>query len=408
MRIANWFQQVLSHSGFPVPYGTPLINLENTRFIATNDGNPGDNDGWYGRCSVVVREDNVVVLTYREGARHDSEAYGIIHIRFSSDYGETWSQEDKYLDGSSIVGFPLRPTGAGNPSGNNRGPSHGLLILCPNGDLLCQMWNSDYGADNLGAHQSRSTDGGRSWSASQQVIFGNYGGNQNRFFFGEGHTIVNGVIYSGARNYHLSSPQTEANYVVKSEDNGLTWNVVGQITTTSSPAPRGTQEVSLEYLGNGRFIALLREAANQDGHFAYSTDYCQTWSAPVDITSALGIGPTSWLGRTQVKTRAHLKRQNSWWLDRVLIVCGFTGGTDNESTGSRRNAVWVGIIPKDYNLANISWNGPFYVDVAGYDGGYGDMFYNPELDQFVFCSYRAPTSLFDASAKQYNFSLTFG
>lgn len=404
----NWFK-ALEGLGFNIPSGTPTLTLIDSKVLEANDGNTGDNDGWFGRQSCIVRDDGVVVRTCREGARHDQETYGIVHISFSDDYGETWSSIDTYLDGSAITGFPMRPNGAGNPSGNQRGPSHGLLILCPDGSLLCQMWSSNYSSDNDGAHQSKSTDGGLTWSAPARIAIGSLPGgiDDDRVFFGEDYTIKGTRIYAAIRYYAVSSPQTEQNGVAISDDNGDTWTFLSWVTSTTSPSPRGTQEMSIEYVGGSRFICLLREAANQDGHYAYSEDDCATWSAPVDVTAAMGIGSTSWLGRTILKTRAHLQKKANWWNDRVLIVTGFQGGTDNQSTGARRNAAWVGVIPADYDLTNITWYGPYWLADSNYDGGYGCPFWNPDLQQFVQLSYISPTSLYDASTWQFNFELTF-
>lgn len=404
----HWFK-ALKNKGFPVPSGTPTLTLTDSKVLEANDGNAGDNDGWFGRQSCIVRSDGVVVRTVREGSQHAWERYGVIHISFSDDYGATWSALDTYLDGTPISGFPTRPNGAGDPSGNDRGPSHGILTLCPNGRLLIQMWSSNYSNDNDGAHQLHSDDGGLTWSSVARKTIGSLPGgiNADRVFFGEGYTIKGTRIYAGIRYYAVSSPQQEANGVAYSDDNGDTWTWLSWVTTTTNPAPRGTQEMSIEYVGGDRFVALLREAANQDGWYSYSTDNCATWSSVVDVTAAMGIGSTSWLGRTIMMTRAHLKRQSNWWNDRVLIVTGFQGGTDDQSTGARRNGAWVGIIPADYDLSNITWYGPYWLAASNYDGGYGCPFYNPITDEYVQLSYISPTSLYDASSWQFNFTLTF-
>jgi hypothetical protein len=404
--IASWFGKMNGANTFPLPQGSPLITVNATSVLEQSDESSGGNGGWYGRCSIYERPDGIIVRTYREGEAHHLNLYDRIHIKFSADYGQTWSEQNKYLNGTSVTGFPMWPT-TGVYAVDAKGGVHGLLVGCPNGDILVFMWCSDYAGDNDGTHMSRSTDGGLTWSTPAKITYQNTALNQNRIFFGEGHTVVDNVIYAAARYYNTDSPVSEANYLVVSTDNGITWTFRGQLSTPTDPAPRGTQEMSIEYVGNGRFVSLLREAGNSDGWFSYSNDFGYTWSTLVDVTAALGIGSTSWLGRTQMKTRAHLKKQYNWWNDRVLIVTGFVGGSDGVSTGARQNASWVGIIPIDYNLANIAWYGPFYLDVVGYDGGYGDMFYNPNLKQFVFCSYRSPVDYYGGSTKQYNFTLSF-
>lgn len=405
--IDNWFHMLAAQSTFVIPEGTPTLTLLATKVLAAYDGNDADFDGWFGRCSVVVRKDKVVVLTYREGSRHQTEEYGIVHIRFSDDYGATWSAQDTYLDAAPIVGFPMRPTGAGNPSGNARGPSHGLLTLCPNDDLVCQMWDSDYQADNMGSQQARSTDGGLTWDTPAHITVDDYPGQVSTTFFGEGRTIVDDVIYAIIRDYRTGSPYSEAQYVAKSSDNALSWQYVSQITDLNEPVQYGISECSLEYLGEGRFITLMRPAGSfANGWLSHSSDYCATWSECTEVTGRLNMPSNHLLGRTQIKTRAHVQLRNNWWRDRVILVCGYTS-VDGASTGTRRNTCWVGVIPEDYNLENIVYSEPMYPDLAGYDGGYGDFFYNPLLDQYVYCSYRAPTSYYDGSVKQYNFKLSW-
>jgi hypothetical protein len=422
----SYFNALLG-SGFSIPDGTPTLTLVGTKFIATTDGNAGDNDGWYGRPSPVTRWSPgrnrwETIMSYKEGAAHHLERYGIIHFRISLDYGATWSDEDKTPEGDAIVGAPTRPNGAGNPSGNNRGPSHGILTLCPNGYILCHMWSSDYtGTDsttnNDGGHQVRSTDGGYTWGAAARQTILNYAGSPNRTFFGEGRTVVGDTIWMIIRDCRadgVTAPDfyyTEQMHLAKSEDNGTTWTWVSAITTFTEPGGSGSCEASLEYLGDGRFISLLRPGGvpgpnYHDGWITWSDDMGETWSTPLEITAALGLPSNFILGRTIVKTRAHMKLQNNWWRDRVIIVCGFTseGGV---STGTRRNIAWAGIIPADYNYANIVWSAPCYPDDAGYDGGYGDFIWDPINEQIVYCSYRGPSSYYDSSVKQYNMTLTF-
>lgn len=414
----NWFDARLrAASKFRVPDRTPTLSLIGTKFIATNDGDAGDLDGWYGRPSMVVRRNSagklITIMTYKEGQSHAHERYGIIHQRMSDDFGTTWSNEDKDLVGNPIIGMPTRPANAGSPYGNDKGPSHGILTLCPNGDILCHMWASDYSgtdntANNDGGHQARSTDGGLTWGpASRQTILGGYPGRANTTFFGEGRTVVDGTIWMIIRDVQAQlTPYKEEQHLAKSEDNGITWYWVSKITTLTVPNGVGTSEASLEYLGEGRFLCLLRPggipgAGYSEGYMTHSLDWGATWSTPIEITDAMNIPAGYLLGRTIIKTRAHLKLQSEWWKDRVIFVFGFTS-LNGVSAGSRRNTGWVGVIPEDYDLNNITWGPIFYPDVAGYDGGYGDFFWNPILKQIVFCSYRAPTSLYDASVKQYN------
>jgi hypothetical protein len=381
------------------PSGTPSVSLQATKVIAAHDGSEVSNGGWYGRASVVVRY-GITILTYREGALHFENTYGRCHIRFSDDYGQTWSDENKYLDGSSVSGFPLWPTST--PYGtSDAGPVHALLTLCPNGDLIAHQWSSSYsGGFNDGAWQARSMDGGKTW-INAKVTFQNIPGtvtDSDTLYFGEDRTVVGNTIYAGVRNYEVASPQIEENFCAKSTDNGVTWSIIGRLTTLSNPSPRGTQEMSLEYIGGTRMISVLREAYNDDGWICFSDDMGVTWSSPQLATGLFGLTSGQGIGRTIINTRYHIQGKGNWQNDPVLICCGFAL-MSTPGSSQRRNACWIS---KD---KGINWNGPFWLDDQGYDGGYGDFIYDQNRDEYVFISYRSPTSYYDASLKQYNFKI---
>jgi hypothetical protein len=393
--------------------GTPTFTLQATKFLETTDNDGGvDNDGWFGRQSVLVRKNGLVIRTFKEGKAHNNEAYGGIYVSVSQDYGQTWSAQGYYHDGTAITGLPMRAAGSGNAFGNTRGPSEGTLIACPNGDMLCVMWDSNYGTgqptNNNGAWLQRSTDEGRSWGTATKVSWVTSGimTDNNECFFTEGYVVVDGVIYTQVRKITSHSPYTEEMYFATSSNNGTTWTIISQMNYAAN-APASSGEGSLAWLGEGRLVSTHRGSRNSNGYYQYSNDMGLTWSAMTDITAAMGIGATSWLGRTTMYTRGKLMRKVNGETDRMLIIFGFTGGVDNESAGARRNFISYAIVPEDYNLANVTFYPVTYVDDAGHDGGYGDGFYDPLRDEYVFLSYRSPTSLYDGSTKQYNVKLTY-
>lgn len=394
-------QVIISRRGAIVPSGDPSVSLQNTKVIAAWDGSTTSNGGWYGRGSVIVRN-GIVILTYREGALHFNNLYGRCHIRFSDDYGETWTDENKYLDGSSVSGFPLWPTTAAYGT-SEAGPVHALLTLCPNGDIIAHQWSSSYaGGLDDGAWQARSTDGGKTWTNEKKTFSGVpvSVSDTDKLYFGEDRTVVGNTIYAGVRNYEVASPQQEENFCAKSTDNGETWQIIGRLSTLTNPSPRGTQEMSLEYIGGTRMISVLREAYNDDGWITFSEDMGVTWSSPQLARSLFGLTSGQGIGRTIINTRAHVKGQSNWQNDPVLICCGFAL-MSTPGSSQRRNACWIS------KNKGVDWFGPFWLDDQGYDGGYGDFFYNPTKDEYVFISYRSPTSYYDASLKQYNFKINW-
>lgn len=406
----SYFQQK-ARAAYSIP-GTPVFTVVGSKVLEADDGNTADNDGHFQRQSCLVRKNGVVIRTLKVGKNHAVERYGGVYVSFSDDYGDTWTPYGTYLDGTTVTGLPMRAEGSGDAFGNARGPSEGTLIPCPNGDMLCVMWDSDYGTtsvSNRGAWVQRSRDEGRSWGTAYRVTWqGGVVVDNDEVFFTEGYQVVGNRIYTTVRKITNHSPYTEELYFAYSDDNGtaLGWTVISQITfAANSPATSG--EAALEYHGNGMFTCLMRGSSNSNGYYSYSYDYGVTWSALVDITAAMGIGATQWLGRVTMRTRGNLMGRVDGYKDKLLIIFGFLGTTENVSVPGRTSFISSAIIPDDYNLANIDFQPITTVDIEGDDAGYGDGFYNPIRDEYVFLSYIGQNGLLEASTTQYNIKLTF-
>jgi hypothetical protein len=63
----------------------------------------------------------------------------------------------------------------------------------------------------------------------------------------------------------------------------------------------------------------------------------------------------------------------------------------------RRNCVWVS---RDHG---VTWSTPFYIDSRTPDGGYGDIFYDADNDQYVVVNYHGTPKA--ASLKQYRLTI---
>ena len=352
------------------------VTVDSTDTLATESGQ------WFGRASIAVL-DGIVVLTYKEGSAHQ-ENDGSLHIKFSDDYGATWSAEDTYLDGSAVSGFPMNPTvSAGQDAGEPQ------LYVAPNGDLLVHMWRVDYGVSLGGSYQSRSTDGGLTWSTPAVIDFGGIA-DDTKVFSTDDYFVLEGVIYAGARVYSDADGDPSQSILIKSTDNGATWSKVSVIQDTSEGGTGG-QEVGLEYLGDDTIIAMLRDNPHTNSYQRVSTDLGATWGTLTDVTSTVGIA-----GRQRVYTRSHLKGSDEWWKDSVLIMVGFVH-QNPPSSQTRRNAVWIS------QDKGATWSTPFYIDSSTEDAGYGDIFWNPDTEQFVVVNYQG--TLAEAVLKKYNLTI---
>jgi hypothetical protein len=360
---------------------TPAVNVDSTTILATGTGR------WFGRASMKKRDDDVIVLVYREGSEHSSND-DEIHIRFSDDYGATWSDEDEDLNGDSVdVGYP---TGA--DVGDAFGISEPWLYLASNGDLILQTWKRDvnggvYDAVD-GTWQTISSDGGLNWSPWNQVDFIGIGDDDD-IFATDDDFVYNDVIYAAARIVDdYTTNLNWKNIFIKSEDNGITWEYVSDLSSFAN----NTIEAGLEYLGNSTIIAILRGFDNATTRKTISTDMGATWGAFDEIDGDIGI-----VGRPRIYTRSHVKGHADWWHDKVLIIIGFETMTPG-SWLTRRNALWIS------QDGGTSWEGAFYLDSEVDDAGYGDIIYDPDNDVYRFISYQGNTN--DADLKQYNLTIT--
>jgi hypothetical protein len=340
------------------------VNMDSSAVIAEQAGQ------WFGRASMKVRS-GVVVLVYREGSHHAVND-GELHIRFSEDYGTTWTAEDTFTNGSPVTGFPMNPSTltAGEDAGEP------WLYLADNGNLVLHMWRVDYNVTTNGTYQSVSTDGGATWSSSAAVDFTGIA-DDSKVFATDDDFVVSGTIYAGARIYTDADGTPSESILIKSTDNGATWEKVSTICGSSEGAAgTGAWEVALEYLGSNTIIALLRMADYARAYKRVSSDMGATWGSLTEITSTVGI-----MGRTRVYTRAHLKGEANWWDDETLIMVGYVHQTSGSST-PRRNCIWVS---RD---AGTTWTLPIYIDASTEDAGYGDIIWNPTTKKYIVVNYQ--------------------
>jgi hypothetical protein len=149
----------------------------------------------------------------------------------------------------------------------------------------------------------------------------------------------------------------------------------------------------MEYVGSDRILTMIRDFPHEKSFQVRSTNLGDSWPELTDVTTpTVGIA-----ARQRVYTRAHLKGEDNWWEDNVLFMVGFIQ-TDPGSSQGRRNCIWIS---GDFG---DTWTTPFYVDTETEDGGYGDMFYDADEDQYVVVSNYG--TLAAASLKQYRLTVT--
>jgi len=344
---------------------------------------------WFGRATMEKLSNGNTILAYEEGENHYENYDDVLHLRFSDDNGATWTEEDTDLSGNPIVGFPAYPDG-GVLDAN--GPGGTYIWQAPNDDLWFHCWKANYAAPSIsGAWRIKSTDGGLTWSAWEQLIIsGQTAGENNNTEFEEAHFIYNGDIYAVVRVYGATLWSTVKATFIKSTDNGTTWTKISDLSTYAE----ATHEMAMEYLGDNKILVIARDAANVKTMHIVSHDFGLTWSSIVNIqTSSIGS-----VGRNRMFTDAHIKGQANWWTDNKLIMVGFVLTNPGSSQG-RRNAVWLS------DDAGTSWTSPIFLDTETPDAGYGDLIYDVDTDTFRVVTYQG--DLFAADLVQYNFKVNW-
>jgi len=362
-----------------------LADLE-TKVLAAKPGR------YYGRCAIQELPDGSWFLVYHESGHH--WAYepkrpkpvlgGVLHARFSRDGGATWSKEDHCLDGTPVAGFPAFPPGA-EPDNNAFEPGEPWAYLAPNGDLVVHSLKDNFNTKRWdGTWQMRSSDGGKTWSALTKIDFDGIE-NDGDIWAIDDHFIVDGVIYMGAREIR-NRLKEKRNLLVRSADNGHTWRFVSYVTDRMDT----TTEQGIEYLGGKTILCVLNSVDKRHTYQTLSRDMGKTWEPLRDIAAQTGI----W-DRPRIFTAAHLRGEEDWWKDRVIL-----GASDRRTTPGksmpRQNCLWGS--PD----AGETWQ-MMPLDEETGDSGYGDMVYDKARDRYVAVLYHGTVD--EAVLKQYSFRL---
>lgn len=259
------------------PDGSREILLARKKLYA-----PGDNGsvGYRIPAMVILPNGNIVTAIDRRWNSESDLANKIdIIARISEDGGYTWSEE--------------YPIAIASDASNGRGDC--ALVVAPNGDIVAAfvggngLWASS-ASDPIVSFISRSSDGGKTWTAveeggqgdiTSQIWGSSCGGDNTRLngtaaFFGSGRGLClsrqtgeneskNGrIMFVTAVN----RGGTLYNYVVYSDDNGVTWKV-------SEQAFSGGDEAKVAELNDGTILMSVRRSGARG--YVKSTDGGETW-----------------------------------------------------------------------------------------------------------------------------------
>jgi hypothetical protein len=283
----EYYNTLLHKDRLPIAIPNIVLSRTTNIFPFTRVGND-----WQGRNNPVVNSLGEWVMIWVEATNHsDVGTNWRCNIAFSDDEGTTWSDNNEYLDGSPVTGFPLSP---------HQSPATAIsdfqVMKCPNGDLVIigqergvstGTWNDT----NVTQSQFRSTDDGKTWAfdydfsvaigftttANKAKIQGNY---EN--------TVVGNSIYLICLEVNTSLSDSRVLFV-KSTDNAATWQIVSHVTEYGERTYAWT-EVSPVYLGGTKFGALASQNGTNFNTVEYreSPDLGATWGSVTDLTAVVG------------------------------------------------------------------------------------------------------------------------
>lgn len=227
----------------------------------------GDYGSQFWRIPALLCLDDGSLLAVNDKRKYSykdlPEDIDIVYRR-STDLGRTWSEPQTLIEGTG------RKQGYGDPA----------LVQCANGDVLCLFaghngYFASTAADPICVYLCRSTDRGQTWSDTvnlTSLIWDASSGYHGAFVAsGNGLRLQKGphagrILFAAAvlRN----SQNVSDNFVIYSDDNGLTWQ-------RSQKAYTAGDEAKLMELADGTVLISVRRSGARG--YNHSSDGGQTW-----------------------------------------------------------------------------------------------------------------------------------
>ena len=357
-------------------------------------------DRYFGRPSLRILADGVWVMAYIHSSHHFRNPGGQMEVMFSADEGRTWSERNKCLDGTPVVGLPSAPS----PPESPYDPVEPYLYLAPSGELVITAMNVDLSGLSSGqpchadgcAWITVSPDGGRTWDAWRKVAFTSLPDSQSadEIDLTQDSFVDGAVIYASSRmNAQIDGKAHSVPGLFKSADNARTWQFVNHVDPDVDWNRTGDCESGIERVGPTDIAAVIRGSLQGCAlpWLTRSDDLGKTWTPLVQADERVG----SWK-RPRIYTHKHLRHLSQaeslpeWWHDDLLLGTGVDQVSQNPF---RRN---VGLWYSEDK--GRTWSAPLHLDEDTEDAGYGDLRMRKNGD-LVVVSYHG--SFAQAAVKQY-------
>lgn len=249
-----------------------LTKISERQIVTTSSS--GD---WIGRPS-LLKDGSTWLMVYRAANVHAYDGNSRVHIRFSTDEGATWTNENTYTNGNPVSGAPFK--GDGTNEANI--PS---LAKAPNGNLLLLFSEREQTYTHTSTSQFRSTDGGLTWT-DEGVICNSAAINCEAISVGADMYAV-GYTDDPTRNGGGVKDQ-----LWKSTNNGMSWSLVSDVTQWAADVAKhvNVDECSVCNPSGSTLVVMMRSrGAVMETYVRISPDFGATWGAIVNITSQVRV-----------------------------------------------------------------------------------------------------------------------
>src|SRR5690606_16918197 len=277
----NWY----AGGGAPAP-ATP--NSVSGRAIAASS-TTGTND-WRGRPQILKLSSGIWLRLFREATNHTLNGEGLININFSDDQGETWTANNKFIDGEDVTGFPYTANVAdATATGDFQ------AFECANGDICIVTHERDAEVE-LASWKSfgllRSTDGGASFTYEKDLgdtlVNEGHVADKTHIWACYDHFFFNGENYFTVSEHNGDLTDVRVHLYRTSDFNTITWiSTPVTFNDGENPSPIPLWEYGVARLSDGSILLIGRNTLRT--FRLVSTDSGQTWGPITEITFALGL-----------------------------------------------------------------------------------------------------------------------
>ena len=331
------------------------VNEERTLYY-----NREESDGKPNRIPAIATAPNGDIFAISDHRPCGNDiGYGEVDLvcRVSSDNGATWTESRTIADGLGHINDGIWKMGFGDPAIVADRESNKVLVMSVCGNRTC--WDGNYGVGGENENPNRMSrlyieHDGEKWvyGEPEEVTYDIYplfvdenGTAQvTSMFIGAGKICQSRVVKKGdyyrlyCAVWAVKGNRSHHNYVIYSDDFGESWNVLGNLGQSNSPAPAGNEPKCEELPDgtvvlssrkyNGRYFNLFTfDNEGKTEEEMYTTGSWGTVASSNDIAGGLSFGGNDTNGEIY-KVKA-IRKADGKICDVMLQSVPTGGGRDN-------------------------------------------------------------------------------